>query len=39
MGDNYTEKRIRDMILNQNRELGNIIDIKTNEKSEVKQRI
>ena len=32
IGDNYTEERIRDRILNKDRELGNIIDIKNNEK-------
>ena len=32
IGDNYTEERIRDRILNKGRELGNIIDIKNNEK-------
>ena len=32
IGDNYTEERIRDRILNKDRELGNIIDIKNSEK-------
>ncbi|RRD39889.1 relaxase [Leptotrichia sp. OH3620_COT-345] len=32
IGDNYTEERIRDRILNKDREIGNIIDIKNNEK-------
>lgn len=32
IGDNYTEERIRDRILNKEKELGNIIDIKNNEK-------
>ena len=32
IGDNYTEERIRDRILKKDREIGNIIDIKNNEK-------
>ena len=32
IGDNYTEEWIRDRILNKDREIGNIIDIKNNEK-------
>ena len=32
IGDNYTEERIRDRILNKEKELGNIIDIKNNKK-------
>ena len=32
IGDNYTEERIKDRILNKDRELGYIIDIKNNEK-------
>ncbi len=32
IGGNYTEERIRDRILNKDRELGNIIDIKNNKK-------
>lgn len=31
-GDNYSEERIKDRILNKEKELGNIIDIKNNEK-------
>ena len=34
IGDNYTEERIRDRILNKDRELGNTIDIKNSEKEE-----
>ncbi len=33
IGDNYTEERIKDRILNKDRELGNIIDIKNNKKA------
>lgn len=33
IGDNYTEERIKDRILNKDRELGNIIDIKNSEKA------
>ena len=33
IGDNYTEERIKDRILNKEKELGNIIDIKNNEKA------
>lgn len=32
VGTNYTEERIKDRILNKDKELGNIIDIKNNEK-------
>jgi len=32
IGDNYSEERIKDRILNKEKELGNIIDIKNNEK-------
>jgi len=32
IGVNYTEERIKDRILNKEKELGNIIDIKNNEK-------
>jgi hypothetical protein len=32
IGGNYTEERIKDRILNKEKELGNIIDIKNNEK-------
>ena len=32
IGDNYTEERIKDRILNKEKEIGNIIDIKNNEK-------
>lgn len=32
IGANYTEERIKDRILNKDKELGNIIDIKNNEK-------
>ena len=33
IGVNYTEERIRDRILNMDRELGNIIDLKNNDKA------
>ena len=33
IGVNYTEERIKDRILNKDKELGNIIDIKNNEKA------
>ena len=33
IGANYTEERIKDRILNKEKELGNIIDIKNNEKA------
>jgi len=33
IGDNYTEERIKDRILNKEKEFGNIIDIKNNEKA------
>ena len=32
IGDNYSEEKIKDRILNKEKELGNIIDIKNNEK-------
>lgn len=32
IGDNYIEERIKDRILSKEKELGNIIDIKNNEK-------
>ena len=32
IGENYTEERIKVRILNKEKELGNIIDIKNNEK-------
>ncbi len=32
MGVNYAEGKIKDRILNKDKELGNIIDIKNNEK-------
>ena len=32
IGDNYSEERIKDRILNKEKGLGNIIDIKNNEK-------
>ncbi|HHW7475026.1 TPA: relaxase/mobilization nuclease domain-containing protein [Mannheimia haemolytica] len=32
ISDNYTEERIKDRILNKEKEIGNIIDIKNNEK-------
>ena len=35
IGTNYTEERIKDRILNKHKELGNIIDIKNNEKAKV----
>lgn len=31
IGDNYTEERIKERILNKDREIGNIVDIKNNE--------
>ena len=33
IGVNYTEERIKDRILNKEKELGNIIDIKNSEKA------
>ena len=33
IGDNYTEERIKDRILNKEKELGNIVDIKNNDKA------
>lgn len=33
IGDNYTEERIKNRILNKEKEFGNIIDIKNNEKA------
>lgn len=33
IGANYSEERIKDRILNKEKELGNIIDIKNNEKA------
>ena len=33
IGDNYTEERIKDRILNKEKEIGNIIDIKNNIKA------
>ena len=35
IGANYTEERIKDRILNKDRELGNIIDIKSNDKAKL----
>jgi len=33
IGDNYTEERIKERILNKDREIGNIVDIKNNDKA------
>ena len=33
IGANYTEERIKERILNKDREIGNIVDIKNNDKA------
>lgn len=35
IGNNYTEEQIKDRILNKEKEIGNIIDIKNNEKAKL----
>lgn len=35
IGDNYTEERIKERILNKDKELGNIIDLKNNDKAKL----
>ena len=35
IGANYTEERIKERILNKNKELGNIIDLKNNDKAKL----